>query len=165
MTDRIDASIKYDIQPGYLHCLVRWRSEIGTDEHGFEPAQPDKTLSGYPGSDGDTIVARIKAALIEPTLRNLRRAEPMLLTYVPDVKQFNKWMRSVEKAAGERRAHFGPNPTARQKAEAKSAWMKWESGHFNSTWEEQMDRDSDEAQDREAWKHSWLLPDYLEKLL
>lgn len=100
LTTEFAKKIESVVKPEYLRCLLRWRSEIGTDEDGFKPAQAGKILSDYPGATRGQPVAKILAGLVEPTLQNLRREEPEMLKVIPSLGQFTEWMNRIGEKAG-----------------------------------------------------------------
>jgi hypothetical protein len=82
-----------------LECLLRWRSEIGTETAGFQPAEEGKSLSEYPGSDEAVMMVKIQAGLIRATTANLKKENPEFLSQLPDPGVLSEWLRDLAQRA------------------------------------------------------------------
>ena len=160
LTIRFAEEIEKVLGPEYLRCLLRWRSEIGTSGGDLEPAQESKTLSDYVSAKGGTIVARITAGLIMPTLRNLRSAQPAMLTRIPSVVQFNGWMDEIIQEAKE---PLGGRIKPMDLATAKESgeWYEWE----RKEWRNAVNEESKDLQLAKAMKYCETFDKLVEKAI
>jgi hypothetical protein len=100
LEELFDQQIKTDTMPKWLHCLLFWRSSIGTESEGYADAQEGKTLAQYPGFNEPHTTAKITAAFFIPTIENLLRKESAFLTTTPKPEQATGWLQGLARVVG-----------------------------------------------------------------